>query len=86
MQGVYYRGGIVWDALEEWNREEEAKIYGEAVDWRDDTLAGSCIIKVRKLSGTTYFSKGILNELGDFIKRKDEINVVYINDTLTSMQ
>ena len=56
------------------------------MNWRDDTLSGSCIIKVRKTSGTTYFTKGLLNELGEYIKEQEDINVVYINDTLTSMQ
>ena len=55
------------------------------MDWRDDTLAAASVIKIRKISGTTYFSKGLLHELGDFIKDKEEINVVYVNTTLTSM-
>ena len=38
------------------------------------------------MSSTTYFTKGILNELGYFIKEKENINVVYINATLTTMQ
>ena len=84
-QGIYYRGGIIWDVMESWNENEESKVYGEA-DWRDDTLAGSCVIKVRKVSGTTFFSKGVLNELGEFIKSKEDINVVYVNSALTSMQ
>ena len=56
------------------------------MDWRDDNLAASTVIKLRKISGTTYFSKGLLHELGDYIKGKEEINVVYVNTTLTSMQ
>ena len=56
------------------------------MDWRDDTLAAASVIKIRKISGTTYFSKGLLHELGDFIKDKEDVNVVYVNTTLTSMQ
>lgn len=41
---------------------------------------------MRKVSGTTYFTKGILNELGYYIKEKPDIDVIYINATLTSMQ
>ena len=86
IEGVYHRGGIIFDEYEKWKQQDEALIYGDAVDWRDDTLAGSCIIKVRTTSGTTYFSKGLLNEIGEYIKSKEEINVVYVNETLTSMQ
>ena len=41
---------------------------------------------MRKVSSTTYFTKGVLNELGLYIKEKPEVNVVYVNATLTSMQ
>jgi hypothetical protein len=35
---------------------------------------------------TTYFSKGILKDLGHFIKENEEIDIIYVNATLTSMQ
>jgi 50S ribosomal subunit-associated GTPase HflX len=38
------------------------------------------------LSGTTYFTKGKLNDIGYFIKDTEEINVIFVNTTLTSMQ
>ena len=61
-------------------------MYGEEDDWRSEDLAATTIIKCRKVSGTTYFTKGILHELGYFIKDQSAVNVIYINATLTSMQ
>ena len=73
------------DLDESWNESEEAKVFG-GMDWRDDSLATASVIKLRKISATTYFSKGVLHELGQFIKDHEDINVVYVNTTLTSMQ
>jgi len=75
---VYYKGGLVLDFEGE---EDEADN-----EWRSDTLAGSCVVKCRKLSGTTYFTKGKLNDFGYFIKENEAINVVFVNTSLTSMQ
>ena len=50
-----------------------------------DNLAGSCIVKCRNIVSTTFFSKGILNDMGYFIKENEAIEIVYINSTLTSM-
>ena len=72
--------------MEEWNKEEEKRIYGAEDDWRSQSLAGSSIVKCRKVSSTTFFTKGILNEIGYTLKEKTEVNVVYVNATLTSMQ
>ena len=55
-------------------------------EWRSDTLAGSCVIKCRKISGTTFLTKGKLNDLGFFLKDNPAVNVVFINTTLTTMQ
>ena len=55
-------------------------------EWKKDSLAGSCIVKCRKNSGTTYFTKGKLNDLGHFIKENEAVNVIFINAALTSMQ
>jgi len=49
-------------------------------------VAASCVIKCRKINGTTFFTKGKLTELGYFVKDNTEINVVFVNTTLTSMQ
>jgi len=55
-------------------------------EWKSDTLAGSCVIRCRRLSGTTYFTKGKLNDIGHFIKDNEDVNVVYVNTILTSRQ
>jgi hypothetical protein len=78
MQGVYFQGGLVLDFEGEQDEDDE--------EWKSETLAGSCIVKCRKLSGTTYFSKGKLNDFGHFIKENEGINVVFVNAALTSMQ
>ena len=38
------------------------------------------------MSSTNYFTKGKLNELGLYIKEQQEINVVYVNTSLTPVQ
>ena len=58
----------------------------EDSEWKSDTIAGSCITKCRKISGTTYFTKGKLNDFGYFIKENVAVNVVFVNAALTSMQ
>eukprot|EP00354_Favella_ehrenbergii_P011231 CAMPEP_0170456070 /NCGR_PEP_ID=MMETSP0123-20130129/3829_1 /TAXON_ID=182087 /ORGANISM="Favella ehrenbergii, Strain Fehren 1" /LENGTH=196 /DNA_ID=CAMNT_0010719429 /DNA_START=365 /DNA_END=955 /DNA_ORIENTATION=+ len=85
-QGVYWKGGLIVDMDEEWDKEAKEKVYGPDEGWRNESIAGSCIVKCRKVSGTTYFSKGVLHELGMFIKERSDVNVVYVNTTLTSMQ
>jgi 50S ribosomal subunit-associated GTPase HflX len=55
-------------------------------EWRSDTLAGSCVVKCRKISGTTFFTKGKLNDYGFFLRDNPAINVVFVNTTLTTMQ
>lgn len=63
MSGVYYRGGIILDMsgdetdLEQWTSHEIR-----------ESLAKSCVMKLRKISSTNYFSKGKLNELGQYLK------------------
>ena len=85
MQGVYFAGGLIVDGHEEWDGRNNKKVYGDDAEWRSESLAGSCIVKCRKISGTTFFTKGILNEIGYYLKEKPRVNVVYINATLTSM-
>ena len=55
MEGVYFRGGIIIDFKQEDKIESE---FNE--EWRDDSIANSSVIKLRKIAGTTYFGKGIL--------------------------
>lgn len=79
MQGIYIKGGLVFDFEGEQDNKDE-------IEWRDDSIAASCIIKQRKISSTTFFTKGKLAEIGYFLKSNKEINAVFINTTLTSMQ
>jgi len=44
------------------------------------------VVKCRSILSTTYFSKGVLNDLGHFIKSNEEIDIIFVNATLTSMQ
>lgn len=66
---------------------EEYDLYDE---WKNELLresvAKSSLIKVRKIHSSTYFTKGKLNDLGYFLKDNPEINVVFINSTLTALQ
>ena len=59
-------------------------------DWKNDlrreSMAKSSLIKVRRIHSGTYFTKGKLNEIGYFLKEKDDVNVVYVNTQLTSLQ
>ena len=86
MQGVYWKGGLIMDLNEEWDKGERERVYGPDEDWRSEDLAAASIVKCRKVSSTTFFTKGLLNELGYSIKDKPEVNVIFINSTLTSMQ
>ena len=66
---------------------EEYDLYDE---WKNELLresvAKSSLIKVRKIHSSTYFTKGKLNDLGYFLKDNKDINVVFINSTLTALQ
>ena len=66
---------------------EEYDMYDE---WKNELLresvAKSSLIKVRRIHSSTYFTKGKLNDLGYFLKDNEDINVVFINSTLTALQ
>jgi hypothetical protein len=85
-QGVYVNGGVVWDPYEWWDPNKDQAVFGDDNDWREESLANGSIVKCRNLSGTTYFSKGILHELGSVLRDRHDVNVVFVNSTLTSMQ
>ena len=74
--------------LEEWDKGEKHRVFGDENSWwRNKDLAASSVVKCRKISSTTFFTKGVLNELGYFIKDKQpNVNVVYVNASLTTMQ
>jgi 50S ribosomal subunit-associated GTPase HflX len=65
----------------------QADMYDE---WKNvllrESVAKSSLIRVRKVHSSTYFTKGKLNELGYFLKDNSDINVVFVNATLTSLQ
>jgi 50S ribosomal subunit-associated GTPase HflX len=48
-------------------------------------MAKSSLIRVRKIHSSTFFTKGKLNELGYFVKDNKDINVIFVNATLTSL-
>ena len=94
IQGVYYvrytfnnlfkkKGGMILELDE--NQDDD--LFDE---WKNEyireSVARSSIIKVRKIHSGTYFTKGKLNEIGFYLKDNPDVNVVFINSTLTSLQ
>jgi 50S ribosomal subunit-associated GTPase HflX len=81
VQGVFWKGGIIVDA-----EEDHIDPYDE---WKNklvrDSFAKSSLISVRKVSSSIFFTKGKLNEIGQFIKGKN-IDVVFVNSMLTPLQ
>ena len=81
VQGVYWKGGIIVDA-----HEEEADLYDE---WKNkilrDSFAKNSLINVRRVSSGSFFTRGKLNEVGQYLKTVD-VDVVYINAMLTPIQ
>jgi predicted RNA-binding protein YlxR (DUF448 family) len=65
---------------------KEADMYDE---WKNilirESMAKSSLIRVRKIHSSTFFTKGKLNELGYFVKDNKDINVIFVNATLTSL-
>lgn len=59
-------------------------------EWRNaqlrESIAKSCLVKMRKIHSGTYFTKGKLNEIGLFLKDNPDIDIVFINTQLTSLQ
>lgn len=74
----------------EMDGDENDGSYDMFDEWKNELLresvAKSSLIKVRKIHSTTFFTKGKLNDLGYFLKDNKDINVVYINAQLTSLQ
>ena len=81
MQGVYWKNGIVMDS-----HEEEFDLYDE---WKNklvrDSMAKSILINVKKVSSSLFFTRGKLNEIGQYLKTQD-VEVVYVNTMLTPLQ
>lgn len=82
VRGTFYKGGLIWDFDEDGSNSDD--------EWSNivlrESIARSSMIRCRKISSTTYFSKGKLNELGVFIKDDPDINVIFINTSLTALQ
>lgn len=59
-------------------------------EWKNElvreSVAKSSLIRVRKIHSSTFFTKGKLNDIGYFLKENKDINVVYVNNTLTALQ
>ncbi len=57
-------------------------------EWKNallrESFAKSSLLKLRNISGSTYFSKGKLHELGEFIQNTD-VEVVFVNAVLTPL-
>jgi 50S ribosomal subunit-associated GTPase HflX len=72
------------------DQAEDNEDYDMYDEWKNELLresvAKSSLIKVRRIHSSTYFTKGKLNDLGYFLKDNEDINVVFINSTLTALQ
>ncbi len=66
--------------------EEEEDLFDE---WHDkltrESLAKASLVKVKKVSNSTYFTKGKLLEIGSYIKEMRP-RVVFLNTILTPLQ
>jgi len=83
-QGVYWKGGVIVDAFA--SSEEEEDLYDE---WHDklkrESLAKNSLIKVKAISGSTFFTKGKLLEIGEYIK-DTKPDIVFMDTLLTPLQ
>lgn len=73
MDGEDVEGG--YDLYDEWKNE-----------LLRESVAKSSLIRVRKIHSSTFFTKGKLNDLGYYLKENKDVNVVYVNSTLTALQ
>lgn len=83
VRGVYFKEGVILDLTEDEDLNEESEWHN--VNLRE-SIARSSIIRCRKISSTNFFSKGKMNELGLYIKETSDINVVFINSSLSAIQ
>jgi 50S ribosomal subunit-associated GTPase HflX len=72
------------------DQAEDNEDYDMYDEWKNELLresvAKASLIKVRRIHSSTYFTKGKLNDIGYFLKDNEDINVVFINSTLTALQ
>jgi 50S ribosomal subunit-associated GTPase HflX len=66
--------------------DDEGDVYDK---WKNvllrNSIANSSLVKVKKIKASTFFSKGRLNELGEFIK-KNKVNALFVNTVLSPVQ
>jgi|JI10StandDraft_1071094.scaffolds.fasta_scaffold209878_2 50S ribosomal subunit-associated GTPase HflX len=59
-------------------------------EWKNkllrESIAKSSLVKMRKINSSTFFTKGKLNDFGFFLRDKENVNLVFINSVLTTMQ
>ncbi|EGR31247.1 hypothetical protein IMG5_115070 [Ichthyophthirius multifiliis] len=83
-KGTYYKSGIIVDLESE--SDEDADLQHE---WQNrllrESIAKSSLMKVKRIIGKTYFTKGKLLDLGLYIKDKN-IDCVFINSEITTTQ
>jgi predicted RNA-binding protein YlxR (DUF448 family) len=64
----------------EFDEEENDNVNDE---WKNVTLresiAKNSLVRVRKIHSGTFLTKGKMNEIGYYIKEKENIDVIYIN-------
>lgn len=83
LKGVYYQGGVLAGGSDS---EDENQLYDE---WKNillrESLALSSLIKVKNIKASTFFTKGRLNELGQFLQ-KNKVDIIFVNSTLSFVQ
>jgi hypothetical protein len=66
---------------------DEEDVYDE---WRNillrESIALSSIIRMKIIKSSTFFPKARLSELGSYIKAHPDLEVVFINTSLTVIQ
>jgi len=81
---VYWKGGVIVNALATTSEEED--LFDE---WHDkltrESFAKSSLVKVKNIQGSTYFGKGKMIEIGDYIKTTKP-DIVFMNTILTPLQ
>jgi small GTP-binding protein len=82
IKGIYYNGGILGGGSE----SESEDIYDE---WKNillrESLANSSLVKVKNIKASTFFTKGRLNEICQYLQHS-KADVIFVNTTLSFVQ
>jgi hypothetical protein len=66
---------------------EEEDVYDE---WKNillrETLALSSLVRVKVIKSSTFFPKSRLVEIGEYLKQHKDVEVLFINTSLTVIQ